>query len=193
MSVEKLAFRTLAHGVDSETDFTEKLFGEERLGTCFVLVELFLCQGIQVFHNRIVGVLDLGEVGVVVDAEVVVQLRYEDLERIDVCVGKILVGTEEVLEVGDVLTEHGGLAEGFGSILVGDLVLIGPAFGLQGIDDILATHKVDIASTEVVAKVFILLLCVQGDERFTGLAERHEQELQKIGLTLSRVTEDEDI
>ena len=91
------------------------------------------------------------------------------------------------------LTEHGGLAEGFGSIFVGDLVLIGPAFGLQGIDDILATHKVDIASTEVVAEIFILLLCIQGDERFTGLAERHEQELQKIGLTLSRVTEDEDI
>ena len=193
VSVEELRFSTLAHGVDSETDFTEKLFGEERLGACFVLVELFLSQGIQVFHNRIVGILDLGEVGVVVDSEVVVQLRYEDLERIDVCVGEVLVGTEEVLEVGDVLTEHRGLAESFGGILVGDLVLIGPAFGLQGVDDILATHKVDIASTEVVAEIFILLLCIQGDERFTGLAERHEQELQKIGLTLSRVTEDEDI
>ena len=106
---------------------------------------------------------------------------------------EILISTEEVLEVGDVLTEHGGLAEGFGSIFVGDLVLIGPAFGLQGIDDILATHKVDIASTEVVAEIFILLLRVQGDERFTGLTERHEQELQKVGLTLSRVTKDENI
>ena len=109
------------------------------------------------------------------------------------CVGEILVGTEEVLEVGDVLTEHGGLAEGFGSIFVGDLVLIGPAFGLQGIDDILATHKVDIASTEVVAEIFILLLCIQGDERFTGLTERHQQELQKVGFTLSGVTEDKDV
>ena len=91
------------------------------------------------------------------------------------------------------LTEHGGLAEGFGSILVGNLVLIGPAFGLQWIDDILATHKVDIATAEIVAEVFILLLCIQGDERFTGLTERHEQKLQKIGLTLSRVAQDEDI
>ena len=193
MSVEELAFRTLAHGVDSETDFSEKLFGEERLGTCFIFVELFLSQGIQVFHNRIVGVLDLGEVGVVVDSEVVVQLGYEDLESVDVCVREILVGTEEVFKVGDVLTKHRGLTEGFGSILIGNLVLIGPAFGLQGIDDILATHKVDIATAEVVAEVFILLLCIQGDERFTGLAERHEEELQKVGLTLSRVTEDEDI
>ena len=108
-------------------------------------------------------------------------------------VREILVGTEEVLEVGDVLTEHRGLAESFGGILVGDLVLIGPAFGLQGIDDILATHKVDIASTEVVAEIFILLFRVQGDERLSGLTERHEQELQKVGFTLSRVAEDEDI
>ena len=86
-------------------------------------------------------------------------------------VREIFVGTEEVLEVGDVLTKHGGLAEGFGSILVGYLVLIGPAFGLQGIDDILATHKVDIASTEVVAEIFILLLRIQGDERFSRLSE----------------------
>ena len=43
------------------------------------------------------------------------------------------------------------------------------------------------------AEVFILLLGIQGDERFSRLTQRHEQELQKVGLTLSRVTQDEDI
>ena len=108
-------------------------------------------------------------------------------------VGEILVGTEEVLEVGDVLTEHRGLTEGFGGILVGNLVLVRPTFRLQGVDDILATHKVNIATAEIAAEIFILLLRIQGDEGLSGLAQRHEQELQKVGLTLSRVAEDEDI
>jgi len=103
VTVKEFAFSTNAHGVESKAEFTEEVFGEERLRAFLVLHILILYDGVQVSHDGIVLGFELVIVGVIMDAELAVEPCQKDFECIDLSVIEILVDSEEVLEVRDVL------------------------------------------------------------------------------------------
>ena len=103
VSVEELTFSSDAHGVESKAEFTEEVFGEERLRAFLVFHILIFHDGVQVCHDGIVGSLELVVIGVIVNAELAVEPCQKDFECIDLSVIEILVDSEEVLEIGDVL------------------------------------------------------------------------------------------
>ena len=70
---------------------------------------------------------------------------------------------------------------------------IRPLLGFKGIDDILTGHQVDIATAEIVTKILVFLLRVKADDRLAGHSRVGKNKLEKIRLTLSGVTEDEDV
>ena len=103
VSVEELTFSTDAHGVESKAEFTKEVFGEERLRAFLVFHILIFYDGVQVGHDGIVGSLELVVIGVIVNAELAVESCQKNFECIDLSVIEILVDSEEVLEIGDVL------------------------------------------------------------------------------------------
>ena len=127
------------------------------------------------------------------DAELAVEPCQKDFECIDLSVIEILVDSEEVLEVGDVLGEASCLAECFGGILIHIIGVVRPLLGFERIDDILATHEVNVATSEVVCQILILLFRVKAEDGFAGHSRVGKNELEKIRLTLSGVTEDKDV
>ena len=193
VSIEELAFSTDAHGVESKAEFTEEVFGEERLRAFLVLHILILYDGVQVSHDGIVLGFELVIVGVIMNAELAVEPCQKDFKCIDLSVIEILVDSEEVLEVGDVLGEASCLAECFGCIVIHIIGVVRPLLGFKRINDILATHEVNVATSEVVCQILILLFRVKAEDGFAGHSRVGKNELEKIRLTLSGVTEDEDV
>ena len=158
VSVEELTFSTYAHGVESKAEFTKKVFGEKRLRAFLVLHILILYDGVQVSHDGIVLGFELVIVGVIMDAELAVEPCQKDFKCIDLSVIEILIDSEEVLEVGDVLGEASCLAECFGGIVIHIIGVVRPLLGFERIDDILTTHEVNVATTEVIGQI---LICMQ--------------------------------
>ena len=95
--VEEFAFRPLAHGAEAQQDLLEQFLGVQR-----VILPLIVLIG--VLHDRIEVREDgkvLGphrfEVRAVVQAPGLVQPLQHQLDGVDVPVGEVLVGAEEVL------------------------------------------------------------------------------------------------
>ena len=193
VSIEELAFSTNAHGVESKAEFTEQVFCEE--GFCaFLVFHIFiLYDGVQVSHDGIVLGFELVIVGVIMDAELAVESCQKDFKCIDLSVIEILVDSEEVFEVGDVLGETCRLAECFGGIIIHIIGVVRPLLGFKRVDDILTTHEVNVATSEVIGQILILLFRVKAEDGFAGHSRVGKNELEKIRLTLSGVTEDEDV
>ena len=193
VTVKEFAFSTNAHGVESKAEFTKEVFGEERLRAFLVFHILIFHDGVQVCHDGIVGSLELVVIGVIVNAKLSVEPCQKDFECIDLSVIEILIDSEEVFEVGDVLGETSRLAECFGSIIFHIIGVVRPLLGFKRIDDILATHEVNVATSEVIGQILILLFRVKAEDGFAGHSRVGKNELEKIRLTLSGVTEDEDV
>ena len=97
ITIKITAFRTHAHGVDSEAHLLERLLGIEVFPLLVVGHEFFLAQLIEVFHNGIVRRLHLTVVGGVGNTEPCIQFRKQNFNGVDLCIGKILIAAEEVL------------------------------------------------------------------------------------------------
>ena len=103
MTVEILAFRSYAHGVDPEAYHLERFLGVKVFPCLIVGHIFFLAELIKVLHRRIIGSLHHRIIGGVGDAETGVQLCKEYFYCVDLRIVKILVATEEVFKEGDVL------------------------------------------------------------------------------------------
>ena len=167
VSVEELALCSFAHRVESEADLTQKFFGEKRFASALVLHIFFLGEFIEVCHDGVIRRFQLAVIGVIRDATGGVQLADKDFNRVDMSVREVLVGAEKVLEEGDMLGQSRCLSEGFRRILVYGFI-VRPRFRLEGIDDILSAHEVDITAAEVVAEILVFLLGIQADDRLSG-------------------------
>ena len=193
VAVEELALCTHAHGVDTQADFTEKVLSKQRLGPVLILLILLFAQRIQICHDGIVRIPDTRKVSIVIDAEVVVETGHQNLQRIDVSIGEILIGAEEVLEIRDMLTQHSRLTESFRSILVGRFRSFRPLLRLKRVDDILTGHQIQIATAQIVAQLLVFLFRIQHDNRFACQTMIGQQELQQEALALTGVAQNQNI
>lgn len=193
VSVEILGFSADAHGVDAEAHVLQSVLRVEVFPLLVVAVKLFLAQLIEVLHDREVRGLLGAVVGGVGDAEAVVQLGEQDLDGVDLRIGKILVAAEEVLEEGDVLGQPRNLLEGFRCCRVDVFNAVRPCFRFQGVDRVLSAHEVNIAPAQGVAEFLILGLGVQTDDCLAGLADVGQDQLEQIALALTAVAEDQDV
>ena len=171
MPVEKLAFGSDTHGIQSETKLAEQVFREQRFRSFLIPLVLALHHGVQIRHYRIVIGFQLIVLGIVCNTELAVEPCQQNLKCVDLCVIKIFIDSEKVLEIGDMLRESGGFAECLGRVCVGFAPVVRPFFWLQWVYDIFTGHKVYIATAEIVTEVFVFLLGIQADNRFS----RHPQ------------------
>ena len=98
MPIEKLAYLTHTHGVQSETKLAEQVFREQRFRSLLIALVLALHHGVQIRHHRIVIGFQLIVVGIVCDAEFGIEAGEQNFKRVDLCIVKILVDPEEVLQ-----------------------------------------------------------------------------------------------
>ena len=103
VTVEILALRADAHGVDAEAYLLQSFLGIEIFPLLIVGHIFFLAQMIEVLHRGIVGGAELIIVGEVGDAESRIQLCEEDFDGVELTVVEFLIATEKVLEECDVL------------------------------------------------------------------------------------------
>ena len=86
MSVEILAFRTNAHGVDAEAYLLQGFLSIEVFSPPVVGHEFFLTQLIEVLHDgKIRGAFD-AVIGAVGDAEAGIELGKQDFNGVDLCI-----------------------------------------------------------------------------------------------------------
>ena len=128
MPVEKFAFGSDTHGIQSKTKLAEQVFREQRFRSFLVLHILAFHHGVQIRHHRIVIGFQLIVVGIVCDAEFGIEAGEQNFKCVDLCVVKIFIDSEKVLEIGDVLREPGGFAECLGRVCVGFAPVVRPFF-----------------------------------------------------------------
>ena len=193
MSIEELCVRTLAHGMQSQQHFLQELFRIEQMGVGIVAFEFFFDQVIEVREDRIVLRSHSAEVAPLRDTPFCVELGHHDLDGVNVHIAEILVGTEKVLEEGNMLCQQSAFAEGFRCCRIVRVTAVIPAFRLQHIDDVLSRHKVGKAAAHGLAHFLLLMLGIQRDNRFPGLQQIEDEQFHKIALALAGVAENEDV
>lgn len=193
MPVEEFALGALAHGVEPQQNFLQKLQRIKLVFFSVIVLKLILNQRVQVRENGIVLRGQLGEIRAVADAPFVIELAQHNFDHVDVAVGKILVATEKIFQEGNMLTELGALPEGLRSVPVAGATALVPGLGLQRIDHILSAHEIDEATAEVFGEFDILMLGIEANHVFPRFEDIAEDELQEIALALTAIAEDEDI
>ena len=193
MPIEELCIRTLAHGVQSQQDFLQELLRIEQMGVGIVVLEFFFDQVIEVGEDRIVLRPHAAEVGLLRDTPLGVELGYHDLNGVDMGITEILIGPEEVLEKGYMLRQQSAFAEGFRCCLIVRVTAVIPAFGLQGVDDVLPGHEISKAAAHGLAHFLLLMLGIQRDNGFPGLQQIEDEQFHEIALTLAGVAENENV
>ena len=113
----------------------------------------------------------VGTNGEIRDAESGVELHEEYLYGVNLRVGEILIGPEKVLEKRDVLGEPRHPLECVGRSCVYLAGTIRPGFRLQGVDGVLAGHKIDIAAAQSIGEFLIFGFRVQADAGLARLPE----------------------
>ena len=98
MPVEKLAFGSDTHGVQSETKLAEQIFCEQRFRSFLVLHILAFHNLVQIRHYGIIPGSELRIIRVIMDAEFAVEPCQENFKRVDLCIVKIFVNPEEILQ-----------------------------------------------------------------------------------------------
>ena len=124
--------------MDSKTDLLQRFLGIEVLALLVVAIEFFLAQLVEVLHDGKVGWLFHAVIRAIGNAESGIQLREQDLYGVDLRIGEVLIGPEEIFQKGDVLAQPGNLSECLRRCPVHLAAAIRPRFRLQGIDGVLA-------------------------------------------------------
>ena len=193
VAVEILAFGANTHGVQSQADFPEDILGVEVLFVVIVHTELFLAEFVQVGQHGIIQRGQLGEVRLIINTELGIELLQQDLDGVNLGIGESLVGTEEVFQERDVLRQPGNTAECIGTLFILRDFFIAPDLRLQHIDQVLARKEVNVASSQGTGQILILMLYIQKHCCLARLTKVRQQELQQIGLALAGVTQNQAI
>ena len=112
------------------------------------------------------------EVRAVVQAKPLVQPQQQNLQRVQVSVGKPLVRPEEVFQVGDVLREARAFPECRRSLRI--IVLfptVAPGTWLQRVDDISPFHQIQVTAAQVFRQFPILPLRIEPQYRLAAFPE----------------------
>jgi len=91
------------YGVDAKAHLLERFLSVKVFPLLIIAVEFFLAQLIEILHNRIIGGLQLAIVGAVSNPKSSVELRKQDFNGVDLTVTEILICSEKVFEIGNVL------------------------------------------------------------------------------------------
>ena len=118
-----------------------------------------------------------------------------ELDGVQLYGGEILIGPEKVLEVGDMPGQGAGLAEGLRGVLVVYLPVIVtlPLHGLQGVNDVLAGHEIQITPAQGVGQILVFGLRIHEDDGLPRLTKVGNNALEQMGFALSGVSENQDI
>ena len=135
MSVEEQRIRPHAQGVQTQQHLLQQLLCVQR--TRFVLGQFLLHEFVQIGEDGIVLRRKLAKVCLLRNAPTGIQFGQHDLYGVQLRVGEVFVGSEEVLQKGDVPRQQGGLAKGIRGCLVGVLI---PAPHFQHIDALFSGH-----------------------------------------------------
>lgn len=192
VAVEVFALSSHAHGMDAQADLPELALGVKVFPLPVVGVVLLLAELIEVLHGGEVPGPLLIVVRAVGDPETGVQLHQKDFDCIDLGVIEILVGPEEILEERHMLTQARHPPEGLWGSHIG-IRAVAPGLGLQGVDDVLARHEVDVAAPQGRSQILILRFGVQSNDPFPGLPQVGQQQLHEIALALAGVAQDQDV
>ena len=171
MSIEELCISALAHGMQSQQHFLQELFRIEQMGVGIVAFEFFFDQVIEIREDRIVFRSHAAEVASLRDSPFRIELGHHNLNGVDVGIAEILIGSEEVLEKGNMLCQQSAFAEGFRRCRIVRVTAIIPAFRLQYIDDVLSRHEVGKAAAHGLAHFLLLMLGIQRDNGLSGLQQ----------------------
>ena len=171
MSIEELCISALAHGMQSQQHFLQELFRIEQMNVWIVAFEFFFDQVIEVREDRIVFRSHAAEVASLRDSPFRIELGHHNLNGVDVGIAEILIGSEEVLEKGNMLCQQSAFAEGFRRCRIVRVTAIIPAFRLQYIDDVLSRHEVGKAAAHGLAHFLLLMLGIQRDNGLSGLQQ----------------------
>ena len=171
MSIEELCISALAHGMQSQQHFLQELFRIEQMSVWIVAFEFFFDQVIEVREDRIVFRSHAAEVASLRDSPFRIELGHHNLNGVDVGIAEILIGSEEVLEKGNMLCQQSAFAEGFRRCRIVWVTAIIPAFRLQYIDDVLSRHEVGKAAAHGLAHFLLLMLGIQRDNGLSGLQQ----------------------
>ena len=193
MSVEELGIGALAHGVQPQQYLLQKLLGVERVTAGVIVVKLLLHQVVEVGEDGVVFRVHLRKVGVLGDAELLVQLGEHDFDGVDVGIAEILIGSEEVFQEGNVLGQQRVFVEGLRRIVGIGVSAVVPALGFQDIDEVVSGHEVGKTTTHRLAHLLLLMFGIQGDDRFARLQQIEDEQLHEIGLALAGVAQDQDV
>ena len=146
MTVEVHGLRAYTHTVDAQTYLLERLLRVEVSPLGIVSHEFFLAELVEVLHDGIIRRVQLAVVGAVSNAESGIELGEQYLDGIHLGIGEILVGTEEVLQEGNMLTESCDLLEGIRCGGIDVLHTVCPNLRFQRIDGVSTGHEVDITA-----------------------------------------------
>ena len=105
VTIKVFALRTHAHGVDAKAHLLERFLSVKVFPLLIIAVEFFLAQLIEILHNWIIGCLQLAVVGAVGNSKSSVELRKQDFNGVDLTVTEILICSEKVFEIGNVLRQ----------------------------------------------------------------------------------------
>ena len=141
------------------------------MGVGIVAFEFFFDQVIEVRKDRIVFRSHAAEVASLRDSPFRIELGHHNLNGVDVGIAEILIGSEEVLEKGNMLCQQSAFAEGFRRCRIVRVTAIIPAFRLQCIDDVLSRHEVGKAAAHGLAHFLLLMLGIQRDNGLSGLQQ----------------------
>ena len=195
VTVEELAVGAAAHGVHPQQHLLQKFTGIQGIFFSVIVLICFFDHIVQVGHDGIVGGLQSCEVGIIIQAPPVIEPLQHQFDGVDVTVGEVFVGFEEVFQKGDVLGQLGLLPEGHGrfQILLCLLRRIRtPQLRLQRVYDVLAAHHIGEASTEIGAEILQLMLSIKAQHLLAALQHIAEQELLQIAFALTTVAQHED-
>ena len=121
-----------------------------------------------------------GEVCFVRDAKFPIQPFQEDFQHVDLCAGKILIGTEKIPQEGDMPWQNRP-------------AFFLPPLRLQHVQQIFPFHQVDIAPAKVFRQVYVLAFHIQADDVHAAFPRVAEQQLHEVALALAAVAEYEDV
>ena len=96
MPVKELGLGTLAHGVNAQQDLLQQFRCVELMTAPVVLFVLLLNQLVEIGEDGVILGFQAAEVRVVADAPPGVQLAHHDFDCVNMAVGKVLVGPEEI-------------------------------------------------------------------------------------------------
>ena len=175
MAIEKFAFGSDTHGVQSQKDILQH-FSRIELTFSFIKLPVFFFQErIKIEQYRIISSIQILQSGLIGNVPFLIQFLQHNLYDIHFPLGKFFVGTEKILQEADMLGKPGPDPECLRRIRVFRSAGIIPELRFQRIDDILPTHQIDIAAAKIPGQIHILHFRIQVAASHAGFPHINQQ------------------